>query len=132
MLLSIFFMVLVALLTGLILVAHNFQFFLEITFTKVFLFWMNTTDLLLILKNLAAHRIKNRRAALLYSFSVCLLIFVSVGLSVQLQSIKYQTLSEFGTYVEIRNHKKHRVNKTFYDELLANESFKPYIQDIAY
>lgn len=51
------------------------------------LFWTNVTEFTLVLKNLSAHRVKNRRAALLYSLSVCFIVFVSVGIGIQIQTI---------------------------------------------
>jgi hypothetical protein len=53
----------------------------------VFLFWINKTDFFLMLKNLAAHRFKNRRSSILYAFSVSFIVFVSVGIQIQVQTI---------------------------------------------
>lgn len=87
LLLFVFFAILVGLLLGLILLSYSFQYMFEKLIAYVFLFWANRTDFLLTLKNMSAHRFKNRRSSLLYALSVSFIIFVSVGLSIQMQTI---------------------------------------------
>jgi hypothetical protein len=67
-------------LLGLVLLSYSFHYLLEKFVAYATLFWVKSTDFNLMLKNLSAHRIKNRRAALLYSLSVAFIVFVSVGI----------------------------------------------------
>lgn len=99
MLLFIFFAILSGLLGGLILLSYSFQYMFEKFVAYVCLFWINKTDLMLTLKNLSAHRLKNRRSSLLYALSVAFIIFVSVGISIQIQTIEDALLKKHGTYI---------------------------------
>lgn len=87
LLLFVFFTILVGLLLGLILLSYSFQYIFEKFIAYVTLFWVNKTDFILTMKNLSAHRFKNRRSSLLYALSVSFIIFVSVGISIQIQTI---------------------------------------------
>jgi FtsH-binding integral membrane protein len=87
LLLFVFFTILMGLLLGLILLAYSVQYLIERVIAYLTLFWVNRTDFILTLKNMSAHRFKNRRSALLYSLSVAFVIFVSVGISIQIQTI---------------------------------------------
>lgn len=87
LLLLIFFVILEGLLVGLILLAFSVQYLFERAVAYACLFWAEATDLLLTLKNLSSHRFRNRRTALLYALSVSFIVFVSVGLQIQLQTI---------------------------------------------
>lgn len=87
LLLLVFFAILVGLLLGLILLSYSFQYMFEKVVAYVTLFWVNKTDFVLTLKNMSAHRFKNRRSSLIYALSVAFIIFVSVGISIQIQTI---------------------------------------------
>ena len=99
LLLTVFFIILEGLLVGLILVGFSFQYILEKIIAYVFLFWVNSTDFLLMLKNLAAHRFKNRRSSILYAFSVSFIVFVSVGIQIQVQTIYNELLKKHGSLI---------------------------------
>ena len=99
LLLIVFFAILAGLLAGLILLSYSFQYAVERLFAYVTLFWANKTDFILTLKNLSAHRLKNRRSSLLYALSISMIIFVSVGISIQMQTIENEMLKYHGTYV---------------------------------
>ena len=99
LLLFIFFAILVGLLLGLILLSYSFQYLFEKFVAYLTLFWVNKTDFMLTLKNMSAHRFKNRRSSLLYALSVAFIIFVSVGISIQIQTIEEELLKKHGTYL---------------------------------
>ena len=99
LLLFVFFSILVGLLLGLILISYTFQYLIEQLIAYLTLFWTNKTDFKLTMKNLSAHRFKNRKTSLLYALSVSLVIFVSVGISIQMQTISEEMLKEHGTYL---------------------------------
>ena len=52
---------------------------------------------MLIIKNLTAHRLKNRKTSLMYSLSVSLFIMTSVGLDIVLQSVQKETINYRGS-----------------------------------
>ncbi len=116
LLLIIFFIILQGLLIGLILLSYSFQYVFEQMVAYLCLFWINKTDLMLTLKNLSSHRFKNRRSSILYALSVSFIIFVSVGLSIQLQTIYNQLLKKRGCYVEINGY----IDREFYNERLPH------------
>ncbi len=91
---------------------------------------MNKTDFILTLKNMAAHRFKNRRSSLLYALSVAIIIFVSVGIQIQIQTISEYMLNKHGTYIEIISYSG-SLNKPYYDKLFSID-FKDDILDWAY
>lgn len=79
---------------------------------------------------MSAHRFKNRRSSILYSLSVAFIIFVSVGISIQMQTISEVMLEKHGTYIEISSSSGF-LDRSFYDSILANE-FKDEVLDWAY
>merc|ERR1711935_402880 len=58
--LQIFFMILVSMLFGLSLLAFNLQRFLEIILCYVLLFWEKSSMRQMVLKNLTAHKMRNK------------------------------------------------------------------------
>lgn len=115
LLLFIFFIILEGLLIGLILLSYSFQYIFEKIVAYASLFWVNKTDFMLTLKNLSSHRFKNRRSSILYALSVSFIIFVSVGLQIQLQTIYNELLKKRGSYIEITG----IIDREYYNEILG-------------
>lgn len=67
------------------------------------------------LKNLSAHRFKNRRSSLLYALSVALIVFLSVGIQIQIQTIYNELLKKHSSFVEITGN---NLDRQYYDDLL--------------
>jgi hypothetical protein len=65
---------------------------IEIVVTYVLFFWEHKSMKILILKNLIAHRLKNRMTAVIYSMALGTLIFIIVIANVQ---IKYVSQSGY-------------------------------------
>ena len=86
-LLNIFFLVLIAMLVGLTVLASNLQPLLERLFTWIFFFWEHSAIRSLTLRNFDAHRRRNRNTALMFSVSLAFILFLSVTFSVQLNSL---------------------------------------------
>jgi uncharacterized membrane protein len=82
LLLAIFFWILCGMLLGFVLLSFNFQYLFERFVVKIFLFFTSVATKNMVLKNLAAHRIKNRRTALMFSLSIAFIIFIFTGMSV--------------------------------------------------
>lgn len=125
LLLFVFFAILMGLLIGLILLSYSVQYLLEKLIAYLTLFWVNKTDFILTLKNMSAHRFKNRRSSILYSLSVAFIIFVSVGISIQMQTISEEMLKKHGTYIEIQSGLG-TINRNFYNQIFKDD-FKDYV-----
>jgi hypothetical protein len=74
LLLKIFFLILIGLLLGLVLITMNFQFIVEIAITKMLFWWESKAIKNLISKNLGAHRARNSSTTLVYALSLSFLI----------------------------------------------------------
>ena len=90
--LGIFLFVLSGLICGLSVLAYNFQGFLEALFTKLFLFWETKAMKLMVLKNLDAHRPRNKVTALIYSVSLGFILFLIVSSNLVLSSTQKEAL----------------------------------------
>ena len=88
----VFTSILLGMLLGLVIVGFNFQSMIEIVVTYVLFFWEHKSMKILILKNLIAHRLKNRMTAVIYSMALGTLIFIIVIANVQ---IKYVSQSGY-------------------------------------
>lgn len=92
LILIVFTSILLGMLLGLVIVGFNFQSMIEIVVTYVLFFWEHKSMKILILKNLIAHRLKNRMTAVIYSMALGTLIFIIVIANVQ---IKYVSQSGY-------------------------------------
>lgn len=117
LLMFVFFTILLGLLIGLILISISFQYLIEKLLAYALLFWINATDFILILKNLSAHRFKNRRSSILYALSVALIVFLSVGIQIQIQTIYNEMLKRHASFVEINGF---NLDRSYYDKLLGS------------
>lgn len=102
LLLYIFFGLLIGMIFGLALLALNVQHLLERLFVLVFVWWWETPAVVsVVLKNLVAHRLANRKTTLMYSVSLAVIIFISVSFSLQIQSFIYQTRQSNGALLVV-------------------------------
>jgi len=79
LILKIFFFILIGMLMGLSLLAFNLQRFLEIVFTYVFLFFEKKSMKMMVIKNLSAHRMRNKMTSIIYSIALGFIIFLVVS-----------------------------------------------------
>lgn len=84
--LQIFFMILVGMLFGLSLLAFNLQRFLEIILCYLFLFWEKSSMRQMVLKNLTAHKMRNKMTSIIYSIALGFIIFLVVSYNLQIKS----------------------------------------------
>jgi len=82
LLLIIFFVILIGLLIGCCLLAMNVQYLIEKLVVFLCFWWENAAIKNLIVKNLSAHRIKNRRTALMYAVSISFIIFIWTAMQI--------------------------------------------------
>ncbi|EFA79184.1 DUF214 family protein [Heterostelium album PN500] len=101
LLLNMFFLLLIAMLLGLILLALNLEHLLERLIVFVFLFWEKKAIPSLVIKNLVAHKMRNRKTAIMYAISLAFIIFVNVSYSTQQASMNYKIQQKFGSYLRL-------------------------------
>jgi len=101
LLLTMFFMILVGIFIGLALLSLNFQYVVERFVTQIFFFWTKESFRTLILKNLIAHKIRNRQTAIMYSLSLGFIIFITVSLNQEISNIAYQIQAFRGSLVTV-------------------------------
>jgi hypothetical protein len=86
MILTIFFLILLGMLLGLVLLALNIQRLFEIAITHVILFFETKSMKSMILKNLSAHRLRNRLTTIIYALSLGFMIFLITVLQLEIQA----------------------------------------------
>lgn len=87
----IFFGVLLGMLAGLVLLSTNFERVVETVVAYAFLFWEGKAVFRMVLKSLAAHRLRNRKTTLMYALSLGFVIFITVAFQIQMKSMTYST-----------------------------------------
>jgi hypothetical protein len=92
LILQILFAILIGMIIGLALLAFNLQRFLEIALTYVMLFWENESMRVMIVKNLTAHKLRNKMTSIIFSISLGFTIFLVVVYNLQLKVIEYDDL----------------------------------------
>jgi hypothetical protein len=93
---NIFFGILLGMLWGLILLSLNFEHITERLVTFLFLWWERSQIPALVLKNLVAHRVRNRKTTLMYALSIGFIIFITVSYRVEILTLQYSELKEHG------------------------------------
>eukprot|EP01062_Namystynia_karyoxenos_P059026 TRINITY_DN50458_c0_g1_i1.p1 TRINITY_DN50458_c0_g1~~TRINITY_DN50458_c0_g1_i1.p1 ORF type:complete len:1108 (+),score=417.64 TRINITY_DN50458_c0_g1_i1:67-3324(+) len=92
----IFFGILLGLLFGLVLLSLNFEHMLETALTHFFFFWENRAVRTVVLKNLVAHRRRNRKTTLMYAVSLAFIIWISVSWELQTRAVEYRRQQQMG------------------------------------
>ncbi|KAA6374959.1 MAG: putative DUF214 family protein, partial [Streblomastix strix] len=83
----ILFSLLTMIIVGLVILTINFEFLFERLISKVFLFWEQNTVRSISIKNLSAHRLRNRKATLQFSISLSFIVFVNIALKIIIQFV---------------------------------------------
>eukprot|EP00033_Pygsuia_biforma_P002404 GCRY01002662.1.p1 GENE.GCRY01002662.1~~GCRY01002662.1.p1 ORF type:complete len:716 (-),score=198.86 GCRY01002662.1:316-2358(-) len=99
--LQLFFLLLLAMLTGLVLLSINIQHILERLAVAVFLCFDTAAIRRVVVKNLVVHRVRNRKTSIMYSLSLGFIIFISVSFRLQIQSFVYSTERENGVPLKV-------------------------------
>ena len=115
---GIFLWILFGILLGFVLLSRNIENILQKILTYVFLFFTRSYTKLLILKNLAAHRIKNKKTSLMFSLSVGIFIMTSVGFDLILQSTKNIIIQQNGSEVVVYNDDDYFLTEDIYPCLM--------------
>ena len=96
---AIFLWILFGILLGFVLLSQNVENLLQKILTYILLFFTKSYTKLLILKNLAAHRLKNKKSSLMFSLSVGIFIMASVGFDIILQTTKNMIIMQNGSEI---------------------------------
>jgi len=119
LLLGIFFGVLLGLLLGLVLISLNFQHLMERFVTNIFFFWQKPTFRSIILKNLVAHKIRNRKTSVMYALSLGFVIFLVVSLNLQLDNMGYMRQQQKGGLMVLEGEDGALMNKALIENHIA-------------
>ena len=57
--------------------------------TSIFFFWTGSAFRTVIVKNLVAHKLRNRKTALMYALSLGFVLFLNVTLNLELNNLSY-------------------------------------------
>jgi hypothetical protein len=79
LILSIFFMILLGMLFGLTLLSFNLQRILEIVLTHALLSYEHSSMRMLVLKNLTAHKMRNKMTSIIFSLAIGFIVFLIVS-----------------------------------------------------
>lgn len=93
MLFNIFIALLLGMLFGLVMLSFNVQPMAEkllLTILLMIIFFENAAVHSLVSQNLLAHRMRNRKTATMFAFSLAFIIFLSVNLSVELNGMEFE------------------------------------------
>jgi hypothetical protein len=101
LLLNMFFGLLLAMLLGFVLLSLNIQPFLEKVIVTLLLFWEKTAITQIVLKNLAAHRLRNRKTTIMYALSLGFILFISVAFNMTIASVIYGIQQSNGVYLKV-------------------------------
>ena len=115
---GIFLWILFGILLGFILLSRNIEHLLQKLLTYTILFFTKSYTKLLILKNLAAHRIKNKKTSLMFSLSVGIFIMTSVGFDLILQSTKNLIVMTNGSEIIVYSEDDYFLPEDVYDSMM--------------
>lgn len=132
----IFIMILIGILVGAVILSMNIENILQKGITYTLLVFTRSYIKNLIIKNLTAHRLKNRKTSIMYSLSVGLFIMASVVLDIVIQSIQMQSLLNRGSEILLTSDKrllpgvfKNSLRKMFEKGLIESFAFKSHTMD---
>lgn len=99
LLFNIFLILLVGMLLGLVMLSLNLSPLLERAMIAVMftLLWFENQSLgIIVTKNLVAHRLRNRKTSIMYALALGFIIFLTVAIRIEIQSLIYQSIQKFG------------------------------------
>lgn len=98
---NVFFSLLLGMLFGLIMLALNFQHVLERLIVFVFFFWEKTQIPFLVVKNLIAHRLRNRKTSIMYALSIAFILFIVSAYQLEIWTAKARQLKNQGAHMAL-------------------------------
>lgn len=101
LLLNMFFFLLIGMLLGLVLLSLNVEHVIERIVVWGFFFWEKSAVPQVVLKNLVAHRIRNRKTSIMYALSLGFIIFINVAYEMQTETLTYQAQQRNGAFLRV-------------------------------
>lgn len=102
LLLGLFFVLIVLMLVGFVFLSLNLECLLYRLLALVFFFWDKLAVRKILVKNLIAHRLRNRKTTVMYSVSMSFIIFMFVAYSTMMKSFSYEIEEAYGTTAGVR------------------------------
>ncbi|KAH7824137.1 putative DUF214 family protein [Monocercomonoides exilis] len=99
------FLMLFLILLSIILICLNFEYIFETILATVFLCWESRALKDLAVKNLGAHRIRNRKTTILYAVSLAYIMFANILLTIAVDQIVTMVYMEHGCDIHLRAYK---------------------------
>ena len=104
LILRIFFLILLGMLFGLTLLSFNLQRLLEVTLVYGFLGIFEKESMrMLVLKNLTAHKMRNKMTSIIFSLALGFIVFLIVSYNLQIKSSTLLNLKLKGSYLILSN-----------------------------
>lgn len=124
LILRIFFFILLAMLFGLTLLSFNLQRVLEIILVYVLLCFEKQSMKNLVLKNLTAHKMRNKMTSIIFSLALGFIIFLIVSANLQIKSSQLLNLRRRGAYLQLSSGYKGIIEPKALDSILRNQTDK--------
>jgi FtsH-binding integral membrane protein len=118
LILRIFFMILLGMLFGLTLLSFNLQRLLEIALTHTLLFFEQSSMRMLVLKNLTAHKLRNKMTSIIFSLAIGFIVFLIVSYNLQIKSSSLLNLKKQGTYLVLSTNTDNAISPTIFDPII--------------
>eukprot|EP01022_Parablepharisma_sp_SALTPOND_P016897 TRINITY_DN258_c0_g1_i1.p1 TRINITY_DN258_c0_g1~~TRINITY_DN258_c0_g1_i1.p1 ORF type:complete len:1046 (-),score=35.87 TRINITY_DN258_c0_g1_i1:10813-13857(-) len=119
--------ILLALFIGLVMLALNVQHLIDKLIVYVVLFFETAYMKLVILKNLVAHKIRNRRTGIIFAVVIGFLLFIVVGYTMELENAELTMLMRHGAYLDVNAKRGHTIP---FDVVIAIEEVLDKNEDI--
>ena len=98
---TMLFIVLLGMLFGFVLIGMNMQHIVELIMVKMVLFWERRPIPNIVVKNLIAHRLRNRKTAVMYSLSLSFVMMVTVMVHSNVETMKMSVLRRNGAHLSV-------------------------------
>ena len=123
-------------LFGLTLLTSNLQRLLEILLVHVLLIFEKPSFRKMVLKNLTAHKMRNKMTSLIFSLALGFIIFLIVSYNLQIQNASLMNLQKKGSYLIINSDEFEAVKPEIFDPVIRQhmdkiESFSYVSYDLA-
>lgn len=102
LLLNIFFLLLILMLIGLVILASNLQPVFEIIYLWLLFFWEKPAVRHIAMRNFDAHRRRNAKTAIMFAISLAFIIFLQVVFTSQINTLIAQTNQRRATTLSVR------------------------------
>lgn len=98
LLMNIFVFLLLGMLLGLVMLALNAEHLLEKAIVIACIWWESPAIRSIVIKNLVAHRSRNRKTTIMYALSLGFIIFVNVAYNIEVSTFQSFQLQRHGAY----------------------------------